>query len=152
GPRGIRSRQASRDSICGAKISSSGKSSDRLSSAGRWQKGGCVMAASTTTAQLPTRAPALSSERPVTWPKVTKARLANGLEVVLAESPSIPKFHGQLSFGSASAAAISRGLGLAEMTATVLRTGTAKRSSRQIEEGLRRLGADLSSSAGSDTS
>ena len=38
------------------------------------------------------------------------------------------------------------------MTATVVRTGTTKRASRQIEEDLRRLGADLSSSAGSDTS
>ena len=38
------------------------------------------------------------------------------------------------------------------MTATVVRTGTAKRASRQIEEDLRRIGADLSSSAGQDTS
>src|SRR5690349_23766439 len=38
------------------------------------------------------------------------------------------------------------------MTATVLRTGTAQRASRQIEEDLRRLGADLSSSAGADNS
>jgi zinc protease len=33
-----------------------------------------------------------------------------------------------------------------------VRTGTAKRASRQIEEDLRRIGADLSSSAGADTS
>jgi zinc protease len=110
------------------------------------------MASTTTTAQLPTQAPALSAERTVTWPKVTKSRLANGLEIVLAESHAIPKFHGQLSFRSGNAAAINRGLGLAEMTATVVRTGTTKRPSRQIEEDLRRLGADLSSSAGSDTS
>ena len=45
-----------------------------------------------------------------------------------------------------------RGPALAEMTATVVRTGTAKRASRQIEEDLRRIGADLSSSAGQDTS
>jgi len=38
------------------------------------------------------------------------------------------------------------------MTATVVRTGTAKRASRQIEEDLRRLGADLGTSAGQDTS
>jgi zinc protease len=38
------------------------------------------------------------------------------------------------------------------MTATVARTGTTKRASRQIEEDLRRIGADLASSAGSDTS
>jgi zinc protease len=102
--------------------------------------------------EVPTTAPALSAERPVIWPKVTKARLANGLEIVLAESHSIPKFHGQLVFRSGNAAAVHRGPGLAEITATVVRTGTAKRTSRQIEEDLRRLGADLSSSAGSDTS
>src|SRR3954468_17296565 len=106
----------------------------------------------TRAAEVPTTVPALSAERAVTWPKVTKSRLANGLEIVLAESHSIPKFHGQLSFRSGNAAAIQRGPGLAEMTATVVRTGTTKRASRQIEEDLRRLGADLSSSAGSDTS
>ena len=38
------------------------------------------------------------------------------------------------------------------MTATVVRTGTTARTSRQIEEDLRRMGADLSSGAGADTS
>jgi predicted Zn-dependent peptidase len=38
------------------------------------------------------------------------------------------------------------------MTATVVRTGTASRTSRQIEEDLRRMGADLGSHAGADTS
>jgi zinc protease len=100
---------------------------------------------------LPTEAPALSPERPVSWPKRTKARLSNGLEVILAESHAIPKFHGQLSFRSGNAAVVDRGPGLAEMTATVVRTGTTRRVSRQIEEDLRRIGADLSSSAGADT-
>src|SRR3989442_14791193 len=96
--------------------------------------------------------PALAAERAVTWPKRTKARLSNGLEVILAEAHSIPKFHGELFFRSGNAAAIQRAPGLAEMTATVVRTGTTKRVSRQIEEDLRRIGADLSSSAGADTS
>ncbi|MGC1613169.1 MAG: pitrilysin family protein [Candidatus Acidiferrum sp.] len=96
--------------------------------------------------------PALSPERQVTWPNRRRARLSNGLEVILVESHTIPKFHGELFFRSGNAAAIDRGTGLAEMTATVVRTGTAKRASRQIEEDLRRIGADLASSAGSDTS
>ncbi len=105
----------------------------------------------TRTAPSLTVAPGLSPERPVTWPKRTKARLSNGLEVILAESHAIPKFHGQLSFRSGNAAVVDRGPGLAEMTATVARTGTKQRVSRQIEEDLRRIGADLSSSAGADT-
>jgi zinc protease len=96
--------------------------------------------------------PGLAAERTVTWPKRTRARLSNGLEIILAEAHSIPKFHGELFFRSGNAAAIQRAPGLAEMTATVARTGTTKRVSRQIEEDLRRIGADLSSSAGADTS
>ena len=38
--------------------------------------------------------PALSAERQVTWPNRKRARLSNGLEVILVESHTIPKFHG----------------------------------------------------------
>ena len=96
--------------------------------------------------------PALSAERQVTWPNRKRARLLNGLEVILVESHTIPKFHGDLYFRSGNLAAIERGPALAEMTAAVVRTGTTKRASRQIEEDLRRIGADLATSAGSDTS
>jgi predicted Zn-dependent peptidase len=97
-------------------------------------------------------APVLAPERPVTWPKRTRARLSNGLQIVLAEAHSIPKFHGELFFRAGEALVSDRSVGLAEMTSAVLRTGTAKRTSRQIEEDLRRLGADLGASAGQDTS
>jgi len=96
--------------------------------------------------------PPLAPEREVIWPKRTKKKLSNGLQVILAESHSIPKFHGQLIFLSGNAAAADRAPGLAEMTATVVRTGTQKRASRQLEEDLRRIGADLSTEAGSDVS
>ena len=106
----------------------------------------------TRVAEIAKGVPALSEERQVTWPKRTRARLPNGLEVVLAESHGVPKFHGELLFRSGNAAVVDRAPGLAEITATVARTGTSKRASRQIEEDLRRIGADLSSSAGADTS
>ncbi|GAC1635270.1 MAG: pitrilysin family protein [Candidatus Acidiferrum sp.] len=106
----------------------------------------------TPTAQAANAVPALSAERAVTWPKRVKSRLPNGLEIILVESHSVPRFHGQLFFRSGNAAVSHRAPGLAEMAATVVRTGTKKRASRQIEEDLRRLGADLSSSAGQDTS
>jgi zinc protease len=96
--------------------------------------------------------PALTAERPVTWPKRTRARLANGLEVVLAEAHAIPKFHGELYFRAGNALVSDRSTGLAEMTATLVRTGTTHRASRRIEEDLRRLGADLGTNAGQDTS
>ena len=106
----------------------------------------------TRAAEIATGVPALSAERSVAWPKQTKARLSNGLEIILAESRTVPKFHGELFFRSGNAAVTDRAPGLAEMTSTVVRTGTSKRASRQIEEDLRRLGADLGSHAGSDTS
>ena len=104
------------------------------------------------TVEVAVGVPALAPERQVIWPKRTKTQLSNGLQVILAESHSIPKFHGELIFLSGNAAAADRAPGLAEMTATVVRTGTQKRASRQLEEDLRRIGADLSSHAGSDLS
>src|SRR5258708_3039966 len=85
-------------------------------------------------AEIHTAVPPLSAERQVTWPKRTRARLANGLEVVLAESHTIPKFHGELFLRAGNAPAVHRGPG------------------REIEEALRRLGADLCSHGGADNS
>ena len=54
--------------------------------------------------------PALAPEREVRWPQRTKAKLANGLEVILVEAHTIPKFHGELFFRSGNAAAVDRGV------------------------------------------
>jgi zinc protease len=108
--------------------------------------------ASTPRSENPTAIPALSPERPVVWPPRARTTLSNGLEVVLVESHNIPKFTGQLFFRSGNAVTAATAPGLADMTATMARTGTSARTSRQIEEDLRRMGADLSSGAGADTS
>ena len=92
-----------------------------------------------TQAQRPiSTVPDLAAERDVRWPQRTKSKLANGLEIILLESRTIPRFHGELFFRSGNAAAADRAVSLAEMTATMLRTGTANRPSREIEERLRR--------------
>ncbi len=106
----------------------------------------------TTAAEISKLVPGLGDERPVVWPKRTRLRLPNGLQIVLAEAHSIPKFHGELCFRAGNASVADRSSCLAEMTATLVRTGTSKRASRQIEEDLRRLGADLGTNAGQDTS
>ncbi len=100
----------------------------------------------------PTNAPSLGPERPVAWPKRTVRTLSNGMQVVLAESRAFPKISAQLFFRSGNAVVAHSNPGIAGMTATVVRTGTASRTSRQIEEDLRRMGADLGSHAGADTS
>ncbi len=96
--------------------------------------------------------PALAPERPVVWPRRTARTLANGMQVVLVESHTIPKFDAQLLIRRGNAAAAHETAGLAEMTASIVRAGTSSRSLMQIEEDLRRMGADLSTSAGADTS
>lgn len=99
----------------------------------------------------PSRAqvPPLGVERPVVWPRRFRRTMANGLEVALVESRSIPKFTADLFFRSGNAVAALPGL--AQMTAAVARTGTATRTSHEIEDALRGWGADLSISAGADT-
>ncbi|MGB8439006.1 MAG: pitrilysin family protein [Candidatus Acidiferrales bacterium] len=96
--------------------------------------------------------PPLGPERPVAWPKRAVHTLSNGMQVVLAELRTFPKISAQLFFRSGNAIVAHRAPGLAEITATVVRTGTASRASRQIEEDLRRMGADLGTHAGADSS
>jgi zinc protease len=95
--------------------------------------------------------PALAPERPIVFPERTRERLANGLDVVLVERHTIPKLGLELVVRSGNAAAPEKP-GLAEMVVSVARTGTANRSSHQIEAELRRMGAELSTAAGMDTS
>ena len=102
--------------------------------------------------ELQLTVPALTPARPVIWPPRVHRTLSNGLEVVLVESHTIPKFTGELFFRSGNAVTAAKAPGLADMTATMVRTGTTERTSREIEEDLRRMGSDLSSGAGADTS
>lgn len=96
--------------------------------------------------------PALAPLRPVVWPHRTMRTLSNGMQVVLVESHTIPKFDAQLLIRRGNASTAQETAGLAEMTASVVRAGTSSRSLMRIEEDLRRMGADLSTSAGADTS
>jgi predicted Zn-dependent peptidase len=101
---------------------------------------------------LRTKPPALGPETPVAWPKRTARTLSNGLQVVLVESRTFPKISAQLYFRSGNAVVAHSAPGLAEMTSAVVRTGTASRPSRRIEEDLRRMGAGLGTHAGADSS
>jgi zinc protease len=109
-------------------------------------------AANSAAANRSSAVPPLGPERPVAWPKRSVKTLANGLQVVLAEVHTFPKITAQLFFRSGNSLVARTTPGLADMTATVVRTGTASRPSRQIEEDLRRMGGDLGTSAGADSS
>jgi predicted Zn-dependent peptidase len=72
------------------------------------------------------------------------------MQVVLVERRNFPRVRMELFFRSGNA--VAKLPGLAEMTASVVRAGTDNRSERQIDEDLRRMGADLGASAGADNS
>ncbi len=99
-----------------------------------------------------TAPPALAPERPVVWPHRAVRTLPNGLQAVLVESHTVPKVSIELLFRSGNAVTAREAPGLAEMVAAMVRTGTSTRSSRQIEEDLRRMGANLTTDAGADSS
>jgi zinc protease len=96
-------------------------------------------------------APALGPERPVAWPKLTVRTLSNGMQVVLAEAHAFPKISAQLFFRNGNAVVAHSTPGLADITSAVVRTGTASRPSRRIEEDLRRMGANLGTHSGADS-
>ena len=101
---------------------------------------------------IPVTPPALGLERSVAWPQRTVRTLANGMQVVLAEQRTFPKVGVELFFRSGNALVSRQSPDLAELTSRVVRTGTVSRTSRQIEEELRRMGASLGTSAGADAS
>ena len=86
------------------------------------------------------------------FPAVQKATLANGLKIVLAERHSIPVVN-FLLIVDAGYAADKGGLpGTSSLAMSMLDEGTAKRTSLEISEELARLGAELRTGSGLDTS
>lgn len=101
---------------------------------------------------IPVTPPALGPERAVAWPPRTFRTLANGMQVVLVEQRTFPKIGVELFFRSGNALVARTSPDVAELTSRVIRTGTTSRTSRQIEEDLRRMGASLGTMAGADSS
>ena len=77
------------------------------------------------------------------FPELERATLSNGLKLVLARRPSIPQVRLDLVFDAGFAADQSGLPGTANMTLAMLDEGTTTRSSLQISDELRRLGANL---------
>ena len=116
-----------------------------------------TLAAIALTAILPATAqqktpPPPGAARPLNLPKLTEKKLSNGLTVVLAPLPNIPKVTAILTFRAAgSAADRQRHPGIAQIAAGVANEGTDTRSSKQIKEELRSMGGSLSLASDSDS-
>lgn len=89
--------------------------------------------------------PPPGAARPLNLPKLTEKKLANGLTVVLAPLPNVPKVTAVLTFRSATTASDREAHpGIAQIAASVANEGTDTRSSKQIKEELRSMGGTLS--------
>jgi zinc protease len=84
----------------------------------------------------------------VKLPRAEEATLKNGLQVVLLPSHKVPTFNMQLVVLSGGLADKADFRGLSSFTASLLREGTAKRSSKDIAEQVDALGATLNATSG----
>jgi predicted Zn-dependent peptidase len=101
-----------------------------------------VMSAASLRAQHTTPPPP-GPARPLSLPKITERQLPNGLMVILAPLPNVPKITAQLTVRVGQAAGRDKYPGIAQMAATVANEGTETRTSRQIKEELRAIGGAL---------
>ena len=85
-------------------------------------------------------------------PKLERATLSNGLQVILAERHEIPMVNFGLQVDAGYAADQFASPGTASMTTTLLDGGTAKRSALQISDEAASLGAQLRASSTLDVS
>ena len=105
---------------------------------------------------LPPRAersiPPIAPLASLTFPKIERATLTNGIKVYFARRPEIPVVRVAVSFDAGSAADPQAKPGLQALTMSLLDEGTTTLNSTQIAETQERLGAAISSSGGVDRS
>jgi zinc protease len=94
------------------------------------------------------KAPVNKEVLKVKLPRAEEATLKNGLQVVLLPSHKVPTFNMQLVVMSGGLSDKADYRGLASFTASLLREGTTKRSSKDIAEQTDALGATLTANAG----
>jgi zinc protease len=96
--------------------------------------------------------PAPGPARPLNLPKITEKKLANGLTVVLAPLPNVPKVSSILTFRAATTASDRHAHpGIAQIVASVANEGTDTRTSKQLKEDLRSIGGTLSLGSDADS-
>ena len=94
------------------------------------------------------KAPVNKEVLKVKLPHAEEATLKNGLQIVLLPSHKVPTFNMQLVVMSGGLADKPDYRGLASFTASLLREGTTKRSSKDIAEQVDALGATLTANSG----
>ncbi len=96
--------------------------------------------------------PAPGPARPLNLPKITEKKLSNGLTVVLAPLPNVPKITALLTYRSATTAADRAAHpGISQIASSVANEGTDTRTSKQIKEELRSIGGSLGLASDADS-
>ena len=99
-------------------------------------------------AEVKGKAPVNKNVLKVKLPRAEEATLPNGLRVVLLRSDKVPTFNMQMVVLSGGLSDKADYRGLASFTGSLLREGTAKRSSKDIAEQVDALGATLIAGSG----
>ncbi|MDP2982639.1 MAG: pitrilysin family protein [Candidatus Latescibacter sp.] len=99
-----------------------------------------------------TKEPSAMAEPAFTPPKIQRATLANGLEILLVENHRLPLMHLNLVLKSGFAADPTDRFGAAALTAELLDEGTKIRTALEITDEARRLGAEFGTGSGLDDS
>src|SRR6185369_12589419 len=94
------------------------------------------------------KAPVNKEVLKVKLPRAEEATLKNGLQVILLPSHKVPTFNMQLVVMSGGLSDKADYRGLSSFTASLLREGTTKRSSKDIAEQVDALGATLTANSG----
>ncbi|KAG9561406.1 hypothetical protein KCV01_g21141, partial [Aureobasidium melanogenum] len=94
---------------------------------------------------------AVTSFPDLSFPKLQRGKLKNGIEVVLAERHTVPVTQIQLLFDAGYAADQGRKLGTASFTSALLNESTADLDSVEVSKRKERLGAIIGSSCSLDT-
>jgi zinc protease len=94
--------------------------------------------------------PDVGPERPLRLPRVHRESLPNGLTVVIAPRPNVPRIELRLMIPSGTAADVRRQGAAAWMLAETLDAGTTSRSSVDISYELQRIGGELTVRAADD--
>jgi zinc protease len=97
------------------------------------------------------RMPDVGDPRPLRLPGLERARLSNGLEIVLARTPKIPVVQFNLLIRGGWSADAQDTLGHASFMARMLAEGTTTRSSLEISDEAATLGANLFAFCGLDS-
>src|SRR5918996_1433448 len=105
-------------------------------------------APSTKGAVVKGKAPVNKNVLKVNLPRAEEATLPNGLRIVLLKSQKVPTFNMQMVVLSGGLSDKADYRGLASFTASLLREGTSKRSSKEIAEQADALGATLTAGSG----